>query len=57
MQLIVLKRIFFKLMNDTVFGKAMENLRKRISIKLVNNAKDVRCTSKPIFVSQEIFES
>ena len=44
-------------MNDTVFGKAMENLRKRISIKLVNNAKDVRCTSKPIFVSQEIFES
>ena len=33
----------------------MENLRKRISIKLVNNAKDyVRCISKPIFVSQKI---
>ena len=33
----------------------MENLRKRISIKLVNNAKDyVRCISKPSFVSQKI---
>ena len=34
----------------------MENLRKRISVKLVNNAKDyVKCISKPSFVSQKIF--
>ena len=34
----------------------MENLRKRISLKLVNNAKDyVRCISQPSFVSQKIF--
>ena len=34
----------------------MENLRKRVSVKLVNNAKDyVRCISKPSFVSQKIF--
>ena len=34
----------------------MENLRKRIGIKLVNNAKDyVRYISKPTFVSQKVF--
>ena len=47
---------YFKLMNNSVFGKAMENLRKRINVKLVNNAKDyVRSISKPSFVSQKIF--
>ena len=34
----------------------MENLRKRINVKLVNNAKGyVRSISKPSFVSQKIF--
>ena len=45
---------FFKLMINSVFGKTMENLRKRISVKLVNNTKDyVRYISKPSFVSQK----
>ena len=40
-------------MNNSVFSKAMENLRKRMRF---NNAKDyVRYISKLSFVSQNIF--
>ena len=47
---------FFKLMNNSVYGKAMENLRKRIKFRLVNNAKDYKkYVSRPSFVSQKIF--
>ena len=31
---------FLKLMINSVYGKAMENLRKRVSVRLVNNEKD-----------------
>ena len=35
----------------------MENLRKRINVKLANNSKDcLRCVSKPNFISQKIFD-
>ena len=43
-------------MNNSVFGKTMENLRKRINVKLIINSKDyVRCISKPTFFSLKIF--
>ena len=50
-----LEKYLFKLMNNSVFGKKMENLRKR-SVKLVSNSKDyIRFISKPSFVSQKMF--
>ena len=42
-------------MNNSTFGKTMENLRKRINVTLVNNAGDYKkYVSKPSFVSQKI---
>ena len=31
---------FFKLMINSVYGKTVENLRKRINVRFVNNKKD-----------------
>ena len=39
---------FLKLMNNSTFGKKMENLRETINVKLVSNAADYKkCVSKP----------
>ena len=48
MLLTVLKKDFFKLMNNNIFDKTIESLRKTINVRLINNAKDYeRYVSKP----------
>ena len=45
-------------MNDAIYGKATENLRNRIELKLINNKKDgLKWTSKPSYMSQKIFDN
>ena len=47
---------FFKLMNNSVFGKTMENIRKRVDVRLVTDEKKLlKWVSKPTYVSSKIF--
>ena len=47
---------FFKLMNNSVFGKTMENIRNRVDIELVNNKKQAeKVSAKPNFNHCNIF--
>ena len=47
---------FFKLMNNSIFGKTMENIRKHRNIKLVTNKESYLCTiMHPNFKSGVLF--
>ena len=49
-----MQKALYKLKNNTVYGKEIENLRNRIDVKLVSNKKGyLKWTSKPIYMSQK----
>ena len=57
MLLMSLKKIFLKLMINSAYGKTIENLRKRINVRLVNNEKDfLKYTSRPTYVTHKLFD-
>ena len=51
------EKIFLKLMINSVYAKTMENLRKRINVRLVNNEKNfLKYTSRPSHITHKIFD-
>ena len=47
---------FFNLMINSIYGKTMENLRKRINVRFVNNEEDfIKYTSRPTYVAHKLF--
>jgi transcriptional regulator of aromatic amino acid metabolism len=50
------KKDFFKLMNDSVFGKTMEDVEKRIDVRLATDrAKLNKLVAKPNFDRSVLF--
>ena len=46
---------FLKLMINSVYGKAMKNLRKKTNVRLVKNAEDfLKYTGKPTYITHKI---
>ena len=46
----------FKLLNNAVYGKTMENMRKRIKIRITKTQKDfLKYASRPTYISHNIF--
>ena len=47
----------YKLLNNWVYGKSIENQRKRMNVKLINDRRMYqRCVNKPNFISSKIFD-
>ena len=47
----------YKLLNNCIYGKSIENIRKRINAKLINDKKKyLKTVNKPNFVPQKLID-
>ena len=47
----------FKLLNNAVYHKTMENMRKRINLRIIKEEKDlIKYVSRPTYINHDIFD-
>ena len=52
------EKLFYRLMDNAIYGKAKEGLKNKTDERLLSNKKDyLKWTSKPRYISQKIFNN